>query len=60
MDPLPHADDAQPLGAFGLASDLTDTLLNQSENGYIKTEAYLTTEMKMDRLCGRWSFTKRR
>jgi len=48
MDPLPHADAAQPLGASGLASDLRDTLLNQSENGYIKTEAYLRTEMKMN------------
>jgi hypothetical protein len=47
-DPLPHADAAQPLGASGLASDLTDTLLNQSENGYITTESYLTTEMKIN------------
>jgi hypothetical protein len=60
MDPLPHADAAQPLGASGLASDLTDTLLNQSENGYITTKAYLTTEMKTNRLRDRWSFTKMR
>lgn len=48
MDPLPHADAAQPLGASGLASDLRDTLLNQSESGYIKTETYLTTAMKIN------------
>jgi hypothetical protein len=47
MDLLPHADAAQPLGASGLASDLKDTLLNQSENRDIKTKAYLTTELKI-------------